>query len=276
MTDYSKIDQPQFLELIFAPQQQEKSPLPAGSFDIDVAIDDITIGCRFYAASPDAPNIIFFHGNGETVNDYNEVAYLFNQHGMNLFVTTYRGYGWSTGSPTVASMMKDAKTLYDHAARWLEEHSFTGTLFVMGRSLGCASAIEIAYDQTKDVEGLIIESGFADVAPLAKRWGVDIDALGFTEADGFNNRYKIGEIAIPTFILHGQNDQLIPVGEAERLQAFSGARNKQFHIIPGADHNTMISSAGDLYFEAIKRFVDTLTGANSWRTRRKAYKNEQN
>lgn len=274
MTDYSKIDQPQFLEIIFSPKQQEKSPLPAGSFDIDIPIDDIIIGCRYYIVSSDAPNILYFHGNGETVNDYNEIGYLYNKHGMNLLVTTYRGYGWSTGSPTVASMMHDATILYDRSVEWLKAKNFTGALFVMGRSLGCVSAIEIA--RIKEAEGLIIESGFADTAPLAKRWGIDVDALGFNEADGFNNRYKIGKIVIPTFILHGQKDELIPVGEAERLQAFSGARNKQFHIIPGAGHNTMISSAGDLYFESIKRFIDTITGAASWRKRRKAFKNDNN
>ena len=77
-------------------------------------------------------------------------------------------------------------------------------------------------------------------------------------------------------ILHGACDQLIPASEAEKLQADSGARNKQFLLIPGADHNTMISTAGKLYFQTIRQFIDTITGRSSWRNRRKQKKSEPN
>ncbi|PID76693.1 MAG: alpha/beta hydrolase [Deltaproteobacteria bacterium] len=272
MTNYSKIDNPVILKSIFFPHRQARTPLPPGACDLDVNIDDISIGCRFYSSSKEAPNILYFHGNGETVNDYNKTALLYNEQGVNILVTSYRGYGWSTGKPSVSALMNDAGELLDFAEKWLQENGFTSPLFVMGRSLGCASAIELAYNRPDSFKGLIIESGFADLAPIAKRLGIDTDALGFTEADGFNNRYKIGQITMPTFILHGQKDELIPIAEAERLQAFSGARNKQFHIIPGAGHNSMIETGGEQYFQGIKNFIDTVTGENSWRKRRKDFK----
>ena len=75
-------------------------------------------------------------------------------------------------------------------------------------------------------------------------------------------------------ILHGARDQLIPPSEAEKLQAESGARNKQFLLIPGADHNTMISTAGRLYFQTIRQFIDTITGASSWRNKRRQKQSE--
>lgn len=273
MTDYSKIDQQTFLDLIFFPQKQEPSPLPASSFDVDIPVaDDVTLGCRFYKCNDEAPVILYFHGNGETVNDHNEIGYMYNKHGMNLFVATYRGYGWSTGTPSVGHLMNDCKKVYSFVKEWFQNEGCTGALFVMGRSLGSASAIELANWEEAEFKGLLIESGFADSIPLAEKLGIDAAALGFTEEDGFNNREKIGSIKTPTFILHGQKDDLIPVGEAEKLQSYSGARNKQFQIIPGANHNTMISVAGDLYFQAIKKFIDTLTGVNSWRRQRKAFK----
>lgn len=219
---------------------------------------------------------MYFHGNGETVNDHNEIAYMYNKHGMNLFVTTYRGYGWSTGSPTVAAMMADAQKTFDFLVQYMKENEYTGKIFVMGRSLGSASAIELASKEENPIKGLIIESGFADLAPLAERLGVDVVAAGFTEEDGFNSAAKMETIERPTFILHGQKDELIPVSEGGKLQAACGARNKQFQIIPGAGHNTMISTAGELYFTTIKNFIDTITGTNNWRRRRKAFKEEQN
>ncbi len=273
MTDYSKIDQPEFLQLIFHPLVQEKSPLPGNSFDLDIAVEEgVTLGCRFYTCDKEAPVILYFHGNGETVNDHNEIAYMYNKHGMNLFVTTYRGYGWSNGTPTVASMMADAQTSLDFLVQYMKENEYTGQIFAMGRSLGSASAIEIASKKENPVKGLIIESGFADIIPLAEKLGVNVAELGLTEEDGFNSKAKIEIVERPTFILHGQKDELISVNEGGKLQAACGARNKQFQIIPGANHNTMISTAGDLYFQTIKTFIDTITGANSWRKRRKAFK----
>jgi alpha-beta hydrolase superfamily lysophospholipase len=273
MTDYSKIDQPEFLQLIFHPTIQEKSPLPGNSFDLDISVGEgATLGCRFYTCDKEAPVILYFHGNGETVNDHNEIAYMYNKYGINLFVTTYRGYGWSSGNPTVASMMDDAQASLDYLIGYMADNQYTGSIFVMGRSLGSASAIEVASNKENPVKGLIIESGFADLAPLAEKLGVDIVSLGFTEDDGFNSKAKIETIELPTFILHGQKDELISVNEGGKLQAACAARNKQFQIIPGAGHNTMISTAGDLYFQTIKTFIDTITGTNSWRRRRKAFK----
>lgn len=273
MTDYSKIDQPEFLQLIFQPVVQEKSPLPGNSYDLDVPVDDdIFLGCRFYTCDKEAPVILYFHGNGETVNDHNEIAYMYNKYGINLFVTTYRGYGWSNGTPTVATMMADAQTSLDYLIQYMQTNGFTGQIFVMGRSLGSASAIELVAKKDNPVKGLIIESGFADIIPLAEKLGVDVAGLGLTEKDGFNSTAKIETIERPTFILHGQKDELIPVNEGGKLQAACSARNKQFQIIPGAGHNTMISTAGELYFQTLKNFIDTITGTNNWRRRRKAFK----
>ncbi len=273
MKDYSKIDQSDFLNLIFFPRQEEPSPLPGSAVDIEIPVEDnVSLGCRFYSCGKEAPTILYFHGNGETVNDHNEIGYMYNKHGINLFVATYRGYGWSGGSPSVGGLIQDSAITYEFAKNWIKENEYTGALFVMGRSLGSASAIEIAFNNNDELKGVIIESGFADIKPLAERLGLDMDALDFKEEDGFNNKKKIESVTIPTFILHGQRDELIPIAEAERLQAFSGARSKQFQIIPGAEHNTMISTGGDMYFQAIKKFIDDLTGVNTWRRQRKQFK----
>ena len=80
---------------------------------------------------------------------------------------------------------------------------------------------------------------------------------------------------MPTLLLHGSRDQLIPVHEAEKLQAESGAKTKQFHMIPGADHNSLILVGGEQYFKTIKSFTDTVTGQNTWRQRRKKFKDQE-
>ena len=51
-------------------------------------------------ADPAAPSILFFHGNGEIVADYDDLGPLYNRMGINFLAADYRGYGRSTGRPT--------------------------------------------------------------------------------------------------------------------------------------------------------------------------------
>ena len=97
------------------------------------------------------------------------------------FPTTFAGqgcFGWSTGRPLTSTFLADSNQLFLGLKEWLAGHGFTGPLFVMGRSLGSASAIEVAVNHSDAVTGLIIESGFARTLPLARVLGVDLEALG--------------------------------------------------------------------------------------------------
>lgn len=276
MQDYSKLDRPEILSHIFFPQKTSRSAAPAGSQDVAIEVaDNISLGCRFFATAPDAPTLVYFHGNGETVPDYDLIAPRYCHHGMNIFIATYRGYGWSDGSPDVTSMFKDADTLWIKVVAWLQQTGYSGPLFVMGRSLGSASAIDLALKHGKQLKGLIIESGFADTLPLARALGLNLAEEKIDENECFNNREKIAQVKLATFIMHGARDQLIPADQAEGLQMSSGARNKQFVLIPGAEHNTMIAVAGELYFQGIKKFINEVCGINTWRQERKKYKEKQ-
>ena len=239
MKKYSTLDQPDILSYIFHPNSCEATPLPKGAVDIEIETEPgVTIGCRFYINNPESPNILYFHGNGETIADYDDIGPLYNHAGMNLLVTDYRGYGWSNGSPTVTSMLADAEILLQETQNWLKFNNFSGALFLMGRSLGSVVAIDLATRHETDIKGLIIESGIGGTIPLAKTLGFDNDNKNLTEEDGFNNLKKIESVTIATFIFHGARDEIIAADEAEKLQSHSGARSKEFIVIPGASHNT--------------------------------------
>jgi hypothetical protein len=107
--------------------------------------------------------------------------------------------------------------------------------------------------------------------PLLQNMGIDTAGLGITEQHGFRNIHKIERVTKPICIFHARYDQLISVANAELLQAQSGARNKQFQVVPGADHNTIMAVAGNLYFEAIKQFINKISGIKPrWRRKRSA------
>ena len=258
---YAKLDHPEVLKAIFHTRKEMEANPPPEAIDHDITVEeDIRIGARFHMAGVEDPNILFFHGNGEIVGDYNMIGPVYNEHELSLLAVDYRGYGRSDGVPSVTAMMRDAHVIFKDVQRWLKYGGRTGPLLVMGRSLGSACAIDLAASHQEEISGLIIESGFAETVPLLNCLGVDTQALGMTETDGFKNVQKIAQFAKPTLIIHAQSDQFIPVMSVEVLQVHCPARSKEFHMIPGADHNTVMLRGGKYYFEIIKRFTNKIEG----------------
>ena len=257
---YAKLDQPGVVQALFHPRKEIGASPPPNAIEYDIIVDEgIQVGARFHMAGVDDPNILFFHGNGEIVSDYDSVGPMYNEHGLSLLAVDYRGYGRSGGVPTATSMMRDAHVIFKEVRNWLKDDR-TGPLVVMGRSLGSACALELAASYEADISGMIIESGFAYTVPLLNCLGVDTQALGITEAHGFKNLQKIAQFTKPTFIMHARHDQIIPVTSAETLQVQCAARSKEFQMIPRADHNTIMVHTGKGYFEVIKRFTDKIQG----------------
>ena len=276
MTTQNPLDRPEIGKLLFYPRTCSKTAPPASATDIDIEVDPgIYIGCRLFMADKQAPTLLFFHGNGEIVTDYDEIGPMYTEQNINFLVTDFRGYGWSNGSPSFTSLLNDSHVLYKKLRQYLADNGYSPDLLIMGRSLGSACALELASTYDDDIKGLIIESGFAQTLPLAETLGIDVTALDISEEDTFNNVAKITRVTKPTFILHGRLDTLIPPWQAEKLHAECGARSKELQMVPGADHNSLIAVGGIYYFQAIKRFVDKATGADDWRRRRKAFKEQQ-
>ena len=271
------MDQPEITRLLFYPRTMARTTPPAGAIDIDVPVaDGVTIACRLHSHAITSPTLIFFHGNGEYIPDYDEIGPLYVREHLNFLVAEYRGYGWSTGTPLASTLLSDSNVVFLALKDWLHAHGHTGALFVMGRSLGSAAAIDVARAHEEAISGLIIESGFAKTLPLLKALGIDAARTGINEELTFNNIGKIAQITKPTFILHGQHDHLIPLWQAETLHAESGAKNKELQIVPGADHNSLIAEAGLLYFQTIRKFVEKTAGiAPDWRERRRQFKTQQ-
>jgi uncharacterized protein len=247
---YARLDVPLVLQRLFYPRPELAAPTSAEALLIPVA-PGAAIGARFYAAGPAQPTLLFFHGNGEIVADYEDLAPLYTQRGLNFFPVDYRGYGRSTGSPTVSAMMADCHVILEFVGDWLAKRGFTGSLAVMGRSLGSASALELAAGHPDRVDGLIIESGFALAGPLLSLLGVDVEALGFVEAEGFRNVDKIRQWIKPLLIIHAEHDQIIPLAEGLRLYEACPAREKTLLKVAGAGHNDVLAVGLAAYLEAV-------------------------
>jgi pimeloyl-ACP methyl ester carboxylesterase len=256
--DYSALDRPEVLGCVFHPRQEWGAGAASpGGRDVLVPVGgEVEIGGRFHMAQGTAANILFFHGNGEIVADYDDIAVLYNQLELNFLPVDYRGYGRSTGVPTVTAMMRDAHLIHAFVRTWLKENGFSGPLLVMGRSLGSASALEIAANYGEEIDGLIVESGFAYALPLLKLLGVRVRAMDLKEEDGFGNLEKIGAYEGPTLIIHAEYDHIIPFADGEALWEASPAPDKKLLQIPGANHNDIFIHGITEYFDSIKSLAE--------------------
>ena len=254
--DLSILDQPHVLGIMFYPRRdfQESSSTSNAAVHFVEVEEGISISCRFYWVDSDSPSILYFHGNGEIASDYDPIAPQYNRIKINLLVADYRGYGMSGGNPTATDMIRDAHKVLQGFKEILKGSGAKGPLYLMGRSLGSSSAIELAFHYQGEVKGLIVESGFSNTFGLLSRFGVSIKGAR-EEGGGFSNLKKIQSISIPTLIIHSQYDHIIPLDEGIQLYNGSGAREKELLIIPNANHNDLMVVGMDQYFEAIETFI---------------------
>ena len=227
---------------------------------IDVE-DGIRVGARFHLINKFAPTILFFHGNGEIATDYDDIGQAYNQKNINFIIADYRGYGFSNGVPNHENTQSDSHVILDHVLKHLKETKYVGPLILMGRSLGSASALELAKRHPNDFSGLIIESGFANEDPLFKLIGTTAEQVGFSKEDGFLNGEKIIEYDGPLLIIHAEQDHIIPFRQGELLYNSCPSKDKYFLKVPHANHNNILAVSFQKYFEEVEKFVKRVSNS---------------
>ncbi len=266
MDPLSLLDSPAVTQVLFHPRRQSDFPPPEGARDLSFqAYDGARLGGRLYAgAGLAAPNILFFHGNGEIAEDYDVLGPIVNARGMNFLVMDYRGYGISEGAPSVTALVADAHAAFGETLRFLGREGAGGPLWVMGRSLGSAAAIEIAANREDDLAGLIVESGFAHTIPLLRTLGVPVFRLGLSgDEDPLSPLSKMARFRKPTLVIHAEYDSLIPLPHGEDLFEAAAAVEKRLYIVKNADHNNILIVDPEGYISALADFV---TGPAAHRT----------
>lgn len=255
--DYSLLDREGASARIFFPRPDDSdAPDGARDYDIEVA-PGVTLGARLYAADAAWPTILYFHGNGEVVGDHDDIAPLYHERASaNLFVVDFRGYGRSGGRPSFATLAGDAHPVAARFHELLDELGFPGARFVMGRSLGSHPALEIAANAAERFAGVIIESGAASLRRVVSYLGASISG---DEAQALSAAHeaKIRAIQRPALIIHGEQDELVPLTVAEELYDLLAAteREREIVVIPGAGHNDLLWVGLVPYFTAIASFL---------------------
>ncbi len=253
MTD-SIFDSAVFNQNLFFPRPDFR-PASGSAEDIFVPVEDaVTVHVRKHPTAEASFSLLYFHGNGEVVSDYDDLAPAFWDMGCDFLVCEYRGYGKSGGFPTLRSAMEDSRKIYEHL---LKENCLKQKVAVMGRSLGSASVIELC-SRYPEINSCVVESGYADPIPLVQRRGLTIDSTTPEEDSLFNNSQKIKKVECPLLIMHGAEDFLIQPQEAELNFKNAGSAIKQLEILRGVGHNDIMFAQGNHYFRTLKEFLGSV------------------
>jgi pimeloyl-ACP methyl ester carboxylesterase len=217
----------------------------------------VTLHCWRRESHPGAPWLLHFHGNGELVADYVPgFADALADLGWNAAFAEYRGYGGSSGTPTIPAMLEDAESVFTALAVPPER------VVVYGRSVGSYPAIELA-QRHPDLGGLVLESGIAD--PLERiRMRVTAEELGATEeeleaevARLADHRAKLATYRGRLLVLHAAHDSMVDASHAERMYewAASSEDDKRIALLPEGDHNNVMSANADEYWDELAAFL---------------------
>ncbi len=251
--DYALLDQGGLSAQVFFPRP-DPSQTPEGATDHLVEVEPgVTIAGRRYDVDPHGPTVVYFHGNGEVIGDHDGIAPLYHSIGANLFVFEFRGYGRSNGTPTIEHLVADGESCGRRALELLDADGFDGPRVVMGRSLGANPALEVAA-RVPGYSGLILESGAGNIARFVGRLGLqptdDLDRLVTDHAA------KLATIAIPTLLIHGLADDLVPVDTALATAELLTGSETTLELVEGAGHNDLLFVDARRYMTAISRLIE--------------------
>jgi uncharacterized protein len=212
------------------------------------------------AAKPDAPVILYLHGNGANIGANAEQAHRLRELGFSVFLFDYRGYGKSSGLfPAEQRLYEDAEQAWNYLVK--TRHVEPKELLIYGHSLGGAIAIETA-SHHPEVAGLIVESSFTSMLDMTQRvpWTAYFPTnLLLTQR--FDSFSKVPNLKMPVLFIHGQVDRTIPYEMSEKNYAVA-PQPKQLLLIPNGDHDNDAIMGGKLYLDGFKNFTDKVL-ANS-------------
>ena len=208
-----------------------------------------------------AVTVLVSHTNAEDLGKvYEYWALLSERLGVNVFGFEYSGYGHATGLPSERNVYSDARAAL---ARVMETHGLVPErdIVLYGKSIGSCAACYLASRHT--FRGIILVSPLASGARLVSSGNLTakLADAATVVASPFDNLSKLAKSAAPVQLLHGTEDEAIPVRHAKAL--FDRCAARGLHPLPpawieGATHNGIETQFADAHFQCVTAFLRLL------------------
>ena len=192
------------------------------------------------------PVYLYLHGNGAHLHARALRFAKLVEDGAGLMAVSWRGYGGSTGTPSEAGLLEDARAAHAELRRRAPD----APLLIYGESLGTTVATMLAA-QTAPA-GLLLDSGFASALAVAR------DAypwlpVGLLLRDTFRADLAAPRVQAPVLQVHCRIDPVTPLAQAQALHALFPNRRELVVVERGCHVPSLLD-----YAPAWRRFVDEL------------------
>jgi fermentation-respiration switch protein FrsA (DUF1100 family) len=195
--------------------------------------------------------ILFIHGNRHNITKFADHYTLFSRLGVSFFAFDYPGYGTSKGEPSEAALYTSARAAFAFVSTHLGFPA--SAIVVYGCSLGGAVASELV--QHAQPAALITESTFTNSKAIARHL-YPLLPLWTLTPNRFRNDERFARLTLPTMVIHGDRDTVVPVRMAHELFARLQSP-KKLSIIEGADHVNSIAVGAHQLRDEISTFLES-------------------
>lgn len=192
---------------------------------------------------PDGRVLVHFHNNSETAAHGSELGHALQARGFGVLLVEYRGYGGGVSEeaePSEEGLYLDAEAALDHLAlRGIGPER----VVLWGTSLGTGVAAEMA--RRGRGAALVLVTPYTSIPDIAGEV-VSGPVARLLVPDHFDTLAKAPEIRVPTLIIHGDDDEIVPFWMGERLSR--EIPEAWLVRVPGGRH-------GDLFLRARERLL---------------------
>lgn len=209
----------------------------------------------------DAPRgtVIVLHGNAQNISAHAASTAWLVKAGYNVFLFEYRGFGQSTGVPSLDSIMRDLLFTFDQL---VQRSDIAGKpVFILGQSLGGSIATYAVARGTIKTRlcALILEAPFADYRKIVRDklatswlfWALR-HPLSLTVDNTYSPKKVVADVSpVPLLVVHSRDDRIVPSEHGAILFA-AALEPKEFWRVDGP-HVAYLS-----YREGRQRLVDYL------------------
>lgn len=194
-----------------------------------------------------APVLLYLHGARWNLTGSVTRIERWRNLGFHVLAIDYRGFGKSTeASPSEQLAYEDAEAAWDYLARAEPARP----RYIVGHSLGGAVAAELAV-RRPDASGLVLEATFTSIRDMVEHTAWRFVPVGLILTQEFDTLSKVPRLRLPTLIVHGTSDRVVPYEMGERLYA-AAAGPKRFIRVEGGSHHNLSSVAADQYRAAMR------------------------
>lgn len=214
--------------------------------------------------------IVLFHGNAQNLSSHYMAVSWMVRHHYDVWVWDYRGYGLSQGEAESEGVYHDSLRALAYVHKLITKRRAKDKnqrLILVGQSLGGNILMRALADSPYRDEAnlLVIDSSFISYQELARDklasvwlfWPIQHLAYPLVSEE-YSAKGHLGKIQIPTLVIHGTKDQVIPLSHGEEVYRSLKTPKKWFWKIEGARHIGTLGTGKGGHEEKLIKLIDSL------------------